>query len=389
MTWQCQCEAAGECSLLKRTMTPRQHAICQGQAEGLTAEECAAYRTLWLRIHRPELAVSLPPAKQSLDLSCPHRGDVLRTSECGSCTGKVLLKVHACELHDACTQSERAVAGAVNCPTCPDLPARIAATALAATTTPTPLNADLPFDGPITRNLIYHLGPWSGNGTWQRNIEQLRRRLHMFNGRRIATIITDPKFDPPAAVQEACKDVFDETIVLANNPNLREVVSFLPLWERIASTDRNTITFFAHAKGVRHPVNDGVTVHRWTEIQYETCLDYLPLVEERLRYFPLAGSFKKVGRHLGVPWHYSGTFYWLRHARIFSQPDWRRIQNKWWGTESWPGLHFPPESGGVLFFEGVGFDLYQFAYFQRVIEPAYAAWKKQHAERRSHHGAAR
>lgn len=372
----CDCPGPGYCEFLKRQMTPRQQAICQRTVEGLTPEQCDFYRSRWLAIGRPELLSQ--PYNVPLKLDCPQRGPEIRREQCQSCGGNLGIKVHACELHGECTlASGVAFPGVQPCPRCPDLPARQAAAAAIATPAATP--PELPFTGPVTRNLIYHLGPFSGNGTWQRNIAQLRRRIEIFNGRRIATILTDPKFDPPELVLRECGDLFDETIVLPNDSKLREVVSFLPLFERIASTDENTITFFAHAKGVSHPVNDGVTVHRWTQIQYETCLDYLPLVEERLRYFPIVGSFKKIGRHLGVPWHYSGTYYWLRNARVFASPNWRRIQPKWWGTESWPGLHFPVNEAGTLFFERESFDLYQFAFFQEVVEPAYTVWREQHA----------
>jgi hypothetical protein len=46
MTWQCQCDAPGQCPVLKRTMGQRQHAICR--REVLTPEKCDHYVASWL-----------------------------------------------------------------------------------------------------------------------------------------------------------------------------------------------------------------------------------------------------------------------------------------------------------------------------------------------------
>lgn len=45
---KCQCPAEGYCETLKRHMFARQHAICQGTAEGLTPAECGTFRRRWL-----------------------------------------------------------------------------------------------------------------------------------------------------------------------------------------------------------------------------------------------------------------------------------------------------------------------------------------------------
>ena len=232
------------------------------------------------------------------------------------------------------------------------------------------------YGGPVVRNFIYHIGPFAGNGVWQRNVQQILKRAHLFNGKRVVSIITSPNFDPPEMVKDAFGPGFD-FLEVPNDPALREVVSFHPLMERVASTAQNEITFFAHAKGVTHGPEK--TVHRWTDIQYETCLDYVPLVERLLQIFPIVGSFKKTAGKFfwgksKSPWHYSGTFYWLRNSQTFNR-DWRTIDQYWWGTESWPGLMF--KKGGTLFYEKADFDLYEAATMAEV-EREYATWKEAH-----------
>ncbi len=239
-----------------------------------------------------------------------------------------------------------------------------------------------PFDGPVIRNLAYHLGPFANNGVWQRNADHLIKRMGMFNGRRRIAITTGDGMDDPAAVKEYLQGHDIEFIELPNSATLREVKTFLPLLSPLASGNRNEVTFYGHAKGVTRPVNDGVTVHCWTDIMYSTCLDYWPLVERTLSHYPIAGSFKKVGAGFqgsASAWHYSGTYYWLRHSMVFGR-NWTHVDQQWWGTESWPGLHFSVEEAACLFRAGTvpELDLYDNAYFHRSIVPDYLDWRLLH-----------
>jgi hypothetical protein len=236
-----------------------------------------------------------------------------------------------------------------------------------------------PFGGAVVRNLCYHIAPFSGNGVWQRSVAQIRQRISLFNGRRIVGIVTGPGLDPPEQVQEAFAGDVQEWIVQPNNRQLGEVVSFLPMLERVASRASREVTFYAHAKGVTRPVNSGVSVHRWAEIMYESLLDYWPRVESLLLRFPIAGSFKKLGRGFNGSdsgWHYSGAFYWLRNSEAFSR-NWRKIDRRYWGSESWPGLHFLPDEAGCVFGQGGGplFNLYDLRLLRDFVEPAYERWK--------------
>ena len=311
---------------------------------------------------------------------CVHLGEEVRRVGCGSCRGKVELKVFRCAVHGECTLGKRApeVKGCCESPKCPDRK-----------------TADGAYGGPVVRNLVYHVAPVSGNGVWQKNVAQLLRRIDLFNGRRVVAVVAgrakrlDYKaefdLDPPRMVREAFAGHVREFIELPNDPNLREVATFLPLMERVATAGRPEITFYAHAKGVTRPVNSGVTVHRWTEILYETCLDYPGMVEAQLAHRPVAGSFKKVGRMFdgsASAFHYSGGFYWLRNSLAFTR-DWRRVDRRWWGSEAWPGLHFRPEEAGCLFhMGGVEMDVFKMDYLRRTVEPAYERWRADHADRR-------
>lgn len=316
------------------------------------------YRALW--------AGSSGPTIRCAHLGGPT-GDVIA---CPSCRGRVLLKVFACSRYGRCTPGKR-VPDEASCVGCPD---HVAA----------PDSSTAP-----VRNLLYYLYPVAGNGVWQRNVAQLLRRMHLFNGQRVVAIAHDGRTDPPGHVEDLFADTVQDFIVLRNDPGLREAAALPLLLERVRTDDPAQVTFYGHAKGVTRPVNPGVTCHPWADILYETCLDYRPLVEDVLTRHPIAGSFKKVGAGFaGSPssWHYSGGFFWFRNRELFAR-DWRRLDRRWWGAEAAPGLWFRPEEAGVLFHEGrvPGLDLYHMGYLRGTVLPALERWRQRYERWRAPH----
>jgi hypothetical protein len=191
-------------------------------------------------------------------------------------------------------------------------------------------------------------------------------------------------------VKAAFAGTVSDFFVVPNNPDRREVATFLPLLGRVFTRDPSEATFYAHAKGVTKPTNPGVSVHRWTQIMYETCLDYWPLVERLLNSFPVVGSFKKVGAGFAPSasrWHYSGNFWWARNADLFGRA-WRQVDQLWWGTESYLGVHFAPEEAGCLFHDGTvpELDLYSLGYLRGRVVPGYDKWRKEHEPDRTRWG---
>jgi len=239
---------------------------------------------------------------------------------------------------------------------------------------------------PTVRHLAYHIAPFTGP-IWRHNVRQLRRRLELFDGRRVVAIVTGPGLEAPEVVQAALgSDV--EYLILPNDQRLREVVTLTPLLERtLCYAGVADATFYAHAKGVTRPVNPGVTVHYWTDAMYVACLDYWPVVAEMLQHRPTVGAFKKIGAGFEgstSTWHWSGAFFWLRNAAA-AKRDWRRIDQQWWGSESWIGLHFSPdEAAALLLTDVVGvLDLYRMDYLRLVAMPALVRFQREHASRRT------
>ena len=226
-----------------------------------------------------------------------------------------------------------------------------------------------------------------GNGVWAWNVGQLLGRIEVFTGRRVVAITTGPGLDPPDAVKALFAGTVHEFIEVPNDPALREVASFEPLFSRVANDDPNQITFFGHAKGVTKDVGGGSAVFPWVSILYESCLDYLPLVESVLTDYAFAGSLRKLGRCFDSRgmgnWHYAGSFCWMRNCKVFGE-HWRTIDPTWWGIEAWPSVHFGPDEAGLLFHEAQAdrMEPYLWEYLTTTLQPEFARWKTLHARHR-------
>ncbi len=224
----------------------------------------------------------------------------------------------------------------------------------------------------MKRNLLYHIYPRAGNGIWQWNVAELRQRLNQFDGQRVVAIMTAPDADPPATVQaEFGGHDRISWLILPNNPHLREVASFLPLFARVAEPD-DGITFYGHAKGVTQAGNEAVRI--WSQALYSVCLDVPTAIDEHLSRFVMTGAIRKTERFLSSAWHYHGSFFWFRNDFVFSS-DWMRIDSNSHGIEAWPGSLTPKEHAGCLLLEdaGSGYDL---AYCRNMIIPQLQQWRR-------------
>lgn len=206
----------------------------------------------------------------------------------------------------------------------------------------------LPLPVAPTRNLMMYIYPIAQHEVWRWNIEQIRRRLHLFNGKRIVAVMTNHATNSVEDVQAAfCGERIDAWVIGHNDPNRWEMQGFPRMMEFVHSCDPNEITFYCHAKGVQGPahVTDPLLHEqpriKWATAMYGACLDDMPFVEEQLESHTFAGAFKRRMIH-GLPpfrssWHFAGTFYWFRNARLFALPAWHHFDHQWYGAETYPG----------------------------------------------------
>lgn len=319
------------------------------------------YQRLWgLPVTAPDGPFNTAPRGRGpgVRLPCDHEGAVLEWAPCGS----ELRHVRDCDVHDRCCRGP--TNGAVkSCQGCTDYkrpPVR-------------------------TRNLLFHLFP--APGRWQWHVEQLRQRQGLFNGRKIIAICTGAGLEPAETVAAALGAGW-EVLTVPNDPTLREVATFEPLFSRLEISDPDEATLYAHGKSVTRSPSS--TCRRWTEMLYETHFDYWPVVEDLLTRYPVAGAFYKVGKGWAESesdWHYSGSWLWFRNRDLYSR-DWRRVERFWTGIEPYPSLHFAPDEAGVIFHAGkVGVtNMYDWGYVNANAEPPFAEWKMRHADRRTDYG---
>jgi spore maturation protein CgeB len=234
----------------------------------------------------------------------------------------------------------------------------------------------IPFRGLPTRNLIFHIWPVKGT-TWQWNLDELKKRLDIFNGRRIIGIVHDDKSESPEAVKKALDGHGCEFIIKPND-SIGESVTFPELIHEIASRDTEVVTFYAHAKGVKYEPQIPRPVRQWSEALYSTTLDDWLSVRSHLERFALTGSFRMRGRfkthqNLG-DWHYSGTFFWMRHAHVFVR-DCLHIPQFYGAVEAWPGIYFKENETGCLFMHELRQLPYHEQFWVSIANSALRRWR--------------
>lgn len=235
-----------------------------------------------------------------------------------------------------------------------------------------------PFTHIPRRHLLYHLWPVRG-GTWRWNVEQLLRRIDLFNGRRLVGIVTDERSEDAATVMAAFAGHGCEFTLLPNDAR-GEAATFPRLLQQLAHTPPDDVSFYAHAKGVKYEPLLPPAVRRWAEVQYTVMLDHWPAVRAQLEGHAMTGMLRRHGRfanhqHVG-DWHYSGTFFWFRHGPVFSR-RWAEVPPFYGGVEAWPGMLFGRDETGCLLLDALRELPYHERFWQQRGNPAVAQWLRQ------------
>jgi hypothetical protein len=196
-------------------------------------------------------------------------------------------------------------------------------------------------------NLIYHVYPARQNDFWLYNIAELRARWRIFNGRKIVAAAIGPNTYSLADVVQAFDGLDPQPTILPfpNDPQLREVATFLPLLQAVQSVEPNEATFYGHTKcNTTAGQLEGAWL--WTQRMYATLLGQIQVVRDALQVHPLVGCCKMTwprGARSVFPsklavgnWIFAGTFFWFRHDRIYTHPRWNRVMQDRYGAEAWP-----------------------------------------------------
>lgn len=214
----------------------------------------------------------------------------------------------------------------------------------------------------LRRNLIYHCCPLRANDGWQKNLDQLRRRWHVFNGgRKLIAVSLGEGLTASLGDVAGQLPADAELIAVPNDPILRETASLPILLDVIHNNTRlDEATFFAHTKGTSTLATNYGTMSdsdrilgatRWRNAMYHHLLDRADECMERLKLFACVGTTQMIcspQRRFRYPsglplktWMFAGTFFWFRNDAVFSHPGWRRVPKDRYGAEAWLGGLFP------------------------------------------------
>jgi hypothetical protein len=212
------------------------------------------------------------------------------------------------------------------------------------------------------RNLIYHIWPTNQNDTWQWNLAHLKRYIDQFDGTRIIAVAEGPGTATLADVKAEFGDYrIDHWLQAQNVHILRECTTFVPMME-LLPREKNNITFYAHAKGVRHKHGGLPTI--WAHVMYRLLLEFPEKIETALQVYPITGAFKRHNEfrlpHHDI-WHYSGTYFWFRNHDVFVDhaEEWRKLHPRFFAAvEAWPSRIFKNKEAHCIFNDHVGDSLY-------------------------------
>jgi len=200
-------------------------------------------------------------------------------------------------------------------------------------------------------NLIYNICTVFQNPILYFNISNLKNYLHKFNNKKIINLNYDNLSFAENLIKEHFSEYTDiEFTFTENTTELHEVEPFInKLLPKVASIEENEYTFYGNVKGVsryRHEY-ESVSI-LWTYTLHKENLENFNKIKNILDQYPTCGCFKinKPYTALGfVPWHFSGTHFWINNKKLFSKPNWKSIHVNRYGVEGYPATHFSTEEG--------------------------------------------
>lgn len=198
----------------------------------------------------------------------------------------------------------------------------------------------------MRRNLLFYLYPMRGT-IWTWHIDQLLRYRDAWNGKKVVILATSHETEKEESVRERLAPLGAEILVRPNRTYLSEAAYFVEGLSRMESLDPNEATFYAHAKGVTRRDPQLEWIRKWCEAMWILLCAHPEAIDRKLARHAAVGCFRLAMNHSGSPWHYSGTFFWLRHDAIFSRA-WRDVIQEKHGVEAYPGRHLRFEEACCL-----------------------------------------
>ena len=193
-------------------------------------------------------------------------------------------------------------------------------------------------------NLIYHIFPaTAGREQWKWNVGQLRRYAGWVDGKRVVAVVQGHGIDPIEDVLREFGDFRIDRLIVRVNSDLWEMETFPHALREVANANPDEAFFYCHAKGTSKPPGSPEleAARLWTGYMYRFLFGNPRRTLEGLGRYSTVGSFKQGDGVFNTDWHYSGTFWGVRHDRLFRKPDWDDFQHHRYFIEFYPSHHFP------------------------------------------------
>jgi hypothetical protein len=141
----------------------------------------------------------------------------------------------------------------------------------------------------------------------------------------------------------------DRLIVRANT-DLWEMETFPSAINEIANTNPDEALFYCHAKGTSKPAGSSElnSAKLWAGYMYRFLFGNPAKTQEALGRYSTVGSFKEGDGPFDPNWHFSGTFWGIRHDRLFTRPDWDDFQLHRYYIEFFPRRYFGSQEAYCL-----------------------------------------
>ncbi len=195
----------------------------------------------------------------------------------------------------------------------------------------------------MKHNLLYFCYPMRGQSLID-NINELTAHWNAFDGVKILFFAVDKNSMPQSSIISMLKyiGIFNdenlEFFFVPNDPKIRETAHFLRMLSEVKKRmDPDSITFFAHSKGINSIKKEPEALKMWMRNMWSVNTSNIPDIDKIFKKgYEFCGAFQYTHPYgdIKVQWHYSGTYFWFSPA-VF-QKRWNHIEQSRWGVESYP-----------------------------------------------------
>jgi len=213
-------------------------------------------------------------------------------------------------------------------------------------------------------NLVYHL--WPRKGLWERHLQRLQQLIALCDGRVIVGISTDAETDRFEDVAAAVWPAQEGRVHWLPSVNIRhnqgiwsrgarfgELQTAIPAMELLRDLPEDSVTLYAHGKGMQDHTFRSNAVRVWTDIMYESIMFPIDKTIETISSgYECVGNFRTFGLRplmCSYKWHYAGTFYAFRTRALVNSSGVAKYQMRYGGTEAWLGDHIRPSMAACEF----------------------------------------